>query len=306
MALSTITAALYACVGCFRSASGRFAKWLDDPLGSAFSARRRACTGNQKSRRTHRRITHSERVYYCALLLVSLALEDGERRALGIGKDGDPASREIQRSSQHATTKLPGLLDGTVPRGDREVRQPERRRVAVLLRHRHEATVLGARVLDRGVEQRPIVLDSFDLPTEEPTVEVASRPGIAGLELVPAHATNVVDPSRTDMLLRLPDAEHSAPWVGEHGHASQPHHVEGLLEYPGAQLPGPRDGLVGARDGDVVVPVRGVLVLLDDRRHRVALTVAHRIDAARDLVVPELPAQQVTVEGLRALRVRGR
>src|SRR5215210_336154 len=165
MALSTITAALYACACCCRYASA-----------------------------------HGD-----APLLVGLALEDGERGALGIGKDGDLASREIERSGQQRATQLLCLLDGVVARWDREVREPEGRGVAVLLGHRHEAAVLVASVLDRGVDHIPIVLDGFGLPPEQPAVEVARRPGIAGLELVPAHTANVVDPSCTGPRPRLPD-----------------------------------------------------------------------------------------------------
>src|SRR5215210_2704160 len=141
----------------------------------------------------------------CTRLLVGRALEDRQRSALGIGKDGDLAGREVQRSGQHGTAQLPCPLGGTVARGDREVREPEGWRIAVLLRHRHKATVLYARVLDRGVDQRPIVFDGFDLPTEEPAVENARRRGIAGLELVPGYTADVVDPSRADVRPRLPE-----------------------------------------------------------------------------------------------------
>src|SRR5919112_1367324 len=246
-------------------------------------------------------LVHLTRPYYCAPLLVRLALEDGERGALGIAKDGDLAGGEIQGPGQHGTAKLTRLLHGGVTRGDCEVREPEGRRVA---RHRHEAAVLVASVLDRGVDDSSIVLDRFALPTEESAVEIARRLGIVGLELVPAHTANVVDPSRADVRPRLPDAEHRAGGVGEHGQAAEPGHVEGVLEDPGAQALRPCGGLFGARGGNVVVPVRGLLVLLVDRTHHVA--VAHRVDAAWDLIVPELPAKQLTVEGLRALRVRGR
>src|SRR5829696_7367706 len=98
MALSTITTALYACACCT-------------------SARRRACT---------------------TPLLVGLALEDRERGALGIAKDSDLAGGEIQGPGQHGTSKPAGLLHGGVARRNREVREPVRRRLAVLLRHRHE------------------------------------------------------------------------------------------------------------------------------------------------------------------------
>jgi hypothetical protein len=47
----------------------------------------------------------SPRPYNCALLLVGLPLEDRERGALGIAKDGDLARREIQGPSQHGTVK---------------------------------------------------------------------------------------------------------------------------------------------------------------------------------------------------------
>jgi hypothetical protein len=56
------------------------------------------------------------RLYYCAPLLVGLALEDGERGALGIAKDGDLAGGEIQGPSQHGTAKLARLRDGVVAR----------------------------------------------------------------------------------------------------------------------------------------------------------------------------------------------
>src|SRR5215211_8031364 len=207
-------------------------------------------------------LSAATRLYYCAPLLVSLALEDGERGALGIAKDGDLARGEIQGPGQHGTSKPARLLHGGVARGDREVREPEGRRVAVLLRHRHEPAVLVASVLDRSVDDSSIVLDRFGLPTEEPAVEIARRLGVAGLELVPAHSANIVDPSRADARPRLPDAEHRAGGVGEHGQAAEPAHVEGLLEYPGAQLLRPCGGLFGACDGDIAVPVRGVLVLL--------------------------------------------
>src|SRR5688500_15807185 len=267
MALSTITAALYACACCH---------WY------VFSA---------------------TRLYYCAPLLCGLALEDGERSALGIAEDGDLAGGEIQRPGKYGTAKLARLLHGGVARGDREVGEPEGGRIAVLLCHRHETAVLVASVLDSRVDDSSIVLDRFGLPTEEPAVEISRRLGIAGLELVPAHAANVVDPSRSDVRPRLPDAEHRAGGVGEHGHAAEPTYVERLLEYPGAQLLRPCDGLFGACDRDVVVPVRWVLVLLVDGTNRVAVV---RVDAAGDLVVPELPAKQITVEGLRAFSVRGR
>ena len=43
-------------------------------------------------------LVHPTRLYYCAPLLVGLALEDGERGALGIAKDGDLADElEIGR-----------------------------------------------------------------------------------------------------------------------------------------------------------------------------------------------------------------
>src|SRR5215213_11780621 len=186
MALSTITVALYACACC---------SW-------STSAQRRVCT--------------------TAPLLVRLALEDGERGALGIAKDGDLAGGKIQGPGQHGTSKPARLIHGGVARGDREVREPEGRRVAVLLLHRHEAAVLVAGVLDRGVDDSSIVLDRFCLPTEEPAVEIARRLGVAGLELVPAHTANVVDPSRADVRPRLPDAEHRAGGVGEHGKAAEP------------------------------------------------------------------------------------
>ena len=38
----------------------------------------------------------AQRPYYCAPLIVGLALEDGERGALGIAENGDLARREIQ------------------------------------------------------------------------------------------------------------------------------------------------------------------------------------------------------------------
>src|SRR5829696_9016909 len=225
MALSTITAALYACLSLLVHLSA------------------------------------AARLYYCATLLVRLTLEDSERGALGIVKDGDLAGGEIQGPGQHGAAKPERLLHG-VARGDREVRKPEGRRVSVLLGHRHEAAVLVASVLDRGVDDSSIVLDRFGLPTEEPAVEIARRLGVAGLKLVPAHTANVVDPSRADARSRLPDTEHRAGGVGEHGQAAEPAHVEGLLEYPGAQLLRPCGGLFGACDGDIAVPVRGVLVLL--------------------------------------------
>jgi len=78
------------------------------------------------------------RLYYCAPLLVRLALEDGERGALGIAKDGDLAGREIQGSGQHGSAKPARLLHGGVARRDREVREPEGWSVYALLRHRHE------------------------------------------------------------------------------------------------------------------------------------------------------------------------
>src|SRR5215207_1439326 len=267
MALSTITAALYACA-CY--------SWCT-------SARRRKCT--------------TARLYsYVSPSKMANAAPWGSQRTAIL-----PEGRS---KGQHGTSKPTRLLHGGVARGDREVREPEGRRVAVLLRHRHEAAVLVASALDRGVDHSSIVFDRLALPTEEPAVEIACRLGVAGLKLVPAHTANIVDPSRADVQSRLPDAEYRAGGVGEHGQAAEPGHVEGLLEYPGAQSPRPCDGLFGARDGDVVVPVRGLLVLLVDRTHHV--TVAHRVDAARDLVVPELPAKQITVESLRALRVRGR
>src|SRR5215211_3442129 len=267
MALSTITTALYACACC---------SWCA-------SARRRACT---------------------TPLLVGFALEDRERGALGIAKDSDLPGGEIQGPGQHGTSKPAGLLHGGVPRWNREVREPEGRRLAMLLRHRHETAVLVASVLDRRVDDSSIVLDRIGLPTEERAVEIAGRLGVAGLEFVPAHTANVVDPSRADVRPRLPDTEHRAGGVGEHGQAAEPGNVEGLLQYSGAQSLRPCGGLFGARDGDIVVPVRGLLVLLVDRTNHVA--VAHRVNAARDLIVPELPAKQITVEGLTTLRVHGR
>src|SRR5215218_9983768 len=68
--------------------------------------------------------------YYCAPLLVRLALEDGERGALRVAKDGDLAGGEIQGPGQHGTSKPARLLHGSIARGDREVREPEGRRVA--------------------------------------------------------------------------------------------------------------------------------------------------------------------------------
>src|SRR3712207_2486639 len=88
-----------------------------------------------------------------APLLVGFTLEDGERSALGIAEDGDPARGEIQGPVQYGAAKLACLLHGGVARGDREVREPEGRRVAVLFRHRHETAVLVAGVLDRGVDE---------------------------------------------------------------------------------------------------------------------------------------------------------
>ena len=49
-------------------------------------------------------------------LLVGLPLEDGERGALGIAKDGDLARREIQGPRKHGTAELARLLDGGVAR----------------------------------------------------------------------------------------------------------------------------------------------------------------------------------------------
>src|SRR5215203_5129310 len=123
MALSTITAALYACACC---------SWCT-------SARRRAFT--------------------TARLYSSVSPSKIANAALGIAKDGDLAGGEIQGPGQHGTSKPAGLLHGGVARGDREVREPEGRRVAVLLLHRHEAAVLVAGVLDRGVDDSYTVLD---------------------------------------------------------------------------------------------------------------------------------------------------
>jgi hypothetical protein len=72
---------------------------------------------------------------------------------------------------------------------DREVREPEGRRVAVLLLHRHEAAVMVAGVLDRGVDDSSIVLDRLiqrldieelevgTLHVRELVVEREQRPG---------------------------------------------------------------------------------------------------------------------------------
>ena len=107
------------------------------------------------------------------------------------------------------------------------------------------------------------------------------------------------------MLPRLPDAEHGAARVGEYRHAAG--HIEGLLEHVGAQLPRLRGGLVSAHDGDVIVPVPRLLVLLDDRCYRVALNVTHRVNAAtRELIVLELPTEKLAVEGLGAVSVARR
>ena len=152
----------------------------------------------------------------------------------------------------------------------------------MLLCHRHETAVLVASVLDRGVDDCAIVLDRFGLPTEEPAVEISCRLGIAGLSsFQPIQPTSLTLPA--PMRPRLPDAEHRAAGVGEHGHAAEPTYVERLLEatWRPAELR-PCDGLFGACDRDEVVPVRRVLVLLVDGTNRVAVV---RVDAAGDLVV---------------------
>jgi hypothetical protein len=102
----------------------------------------------------------------------------------------------------------------------------------------------------------------------------------------------------------LPDTEHGAARIGEYRHVAGLHHIEGLLDNGGAQLSRLRGGLVSAHDGDVIVPVPRLLVLLDDRCYLIALNVAHRVNATtRDLVVLELPAEQLAVEDLGTVGV---
>ena len=166
----------------------------------------------------------------------------------------------------------------------------------MLLRHRHETAVLVARVLDRCVDDASIVIDRFGLPTKEPAIGLSRRLGVAGLELVPAHTANVVFP------LRCATAPPRRRASRRRGRRARPrgriHLCRTAPRVPGAQSLRSCDGLFGACDRDVIVPVRWVLVLLVDGTHCVA--VGHRVDSARDLIVPELPAKQITVEGLRA------
>src|SRR5919112_2919210 len=154
MALSTITAALYACACC---------SWCT-------SARRRACT--------------TERLYSSV----------SPSKMANAAPWGSPRTAILPegRSKGPASTVLPSpraLSMAASREGDREVREPEGRRVAVLLLHRHEAAVMVAGVLDRSVDDSSIVLDRLiqrldieelevgTLHVRELVVEREQRPG---------------------------------------------------------------------------------------------------------------------------------
>src|SRR5206468_9084644 len=138
-------------------------------------------------------------------------------------------------------------------------------------------------------------------PAEQLAVERPSGVDVRRLELVPGQAARLVHASGADRLGRLPDAQGGAGPILHERHAPGLQDVEGLLDQAGAQFLRLRRRLVGARDGDIAVPVGRRLVGRGrDRADVVALDLAHRVRAAaRDLVVLEVPTEQTAVEVLR-------
>jgi pimeloyl-ACP methyl ester carboxylesterase len=242
-------------------------------------------------------------------LVVQRALEDPEGSTLWIGEDGDPALGRLEPRELGAAELL-GLLGRRVAVGDDEVGQPVRR--LALLRVHHAAVAPLADV-DDDVPGAVAGRHLLGAPAEERGVELERGVDVRGVQLVPGQAAGLVDPLRADVVAGLPPGQEGARRIGDHGHPAGGHDVEGLHRDVPADLAGLRGEVVGALDGDVVVPVRRRGVALTPRRDRgdaVAFDLARDVHAATrllgDRVVLEPPAQQLSVERLGSVGVRGR
>ena len=150
--------------------------------------------------------------------------------------------------------------------------------------------------------------DGQDLPTEDRAVERRRRLLVAGRQPVEVQRSVLVDDLGPDVLLRLPDAEHRAFGIGDHGHASRVHHVERVGERRatcGADL---LDRVVGTGDRDVRVPHRARRHALGHGPHGSDVTTpdaGHEVLAAGPFRhrVLELPPEDPLVERERGLRI---
>ena len=94
------------------------------------------------------------------------------------------------------------------------------------------------------------------LPAEDRAVERLRALGVARVELAEVPGAGLVDELCPLGLLGLPDAEHRAGRVGEHGHAAGLGDVERPHEHAAARVLHGLGGLVGALDRDVGAPRR--------------------------------------------------
>jgi hypothetical protein len=156
---------------------------------------------------------------------------------------------------------------------------------------------------------REAAVQAEGLPPEYRAVEGLRALRVAGVQVVEVQGARLVDDLRAPVLIRLPDAEGSAPGIREHGHAARVHDVERIRDDTAPGIDDLGGDLVGALDPDVGVPDghrRRALGLRPDGRDIAAAEPGHEVLARRfrRQHVLELPSKQPSVEVDRGLGVR--
>src|SRR5437868_5362364 len=95
-----------------------------------------------------------------------------------------------------------------------------------------------------------------ETPAEEFVIEAPGRGGIGRAQIGPAKSAILADNANAFVLFRLPDRKHCSRGIGNYGHASSIHHIEGWSAEPTTDFGCVTACIVCVLNSDVEHPMR--------------------------------------------------